>query len=150
VGKYQHYLDGSGLLGSEKQWLWVWEFTCNRSEMLKHSSEKLNFIPKKKRNERQSRRISKMFRLPFLISQQERLFDQNSFTIQMSLEVFQSNGNGSRKILFFAALTYNSLIFRCEILYAKYVDLLDKLKEVKKSQFFLTVYDFHRFSSKKI
>jgi hypothetical protein len=46
VGKYQHYLHGSGLLGSEKQWLW--EFTCYRSEMLKHSSEKLNFISKKK------------------------------------------------------------------------------------------------------
>jgi hypothetical protein len=44
VGKYQHFLHGSGLLGSEKQWLW----------------EKLNFIPKKKRNERQSRRKSKV------------------------------------------------------------------------------------------
>jgi hypothetical protein len=32
-----------------------------------------------------------------------------------------------------------SLIFRYEILYAKYVELLDKLKEVKKSQFFSTV-----------
>jgi hypothetical protein len=41
VGKYQHYLHESGLLGSEKQWLW--EFTCYRSEMLKHSSEKFNF-----------------------------------------------------------------------------------------------------------
>jgi hypothetical protein len=33
-----------------------------------------------------------------------------------------------------------SLIFRNEILYAKYVDLLDKLKEVEKSSFFSTVY----------
>jgi hypothetical protein len=47
----------SGLLGSEKQWLL--EFTCYRTEMLKHSSEKLIFIPKKKRNERQSRRNPK-------------------------------------------------------------------------------------------
>jgi hypothetical protein len=111
--------------------------------MLKHSSEKLNFIPKKKRNERQSRRQSKVFRLPFLISQQKRFFDQSSFTIQMSLGVFQSkisHGNESRKILLFAALTFISLIFRYEIFYAKYVDLLDKLKEVKKSQFFSTVY----------
>jgi hypothetical protein len=45
---------------------------------------------------------SKVFRLPFLISQQKRLFDQNSFTIQMSLEVFQSkisHENESHKIL---------------------------------------------------
>jgi hypothetical protein len=70
---------------------------------------------------------------------QKRLFDQSSFTIQMSLEVFQSNGNESRKILLFAVLTFISLISRYEILYAKYVDLLDKLKEVKKSQFFSTV-----------
>jgi hypothetical protein len=107
--------------------------------MLKHASEKLNFIPKKKRNERQSRRKSKIFRLPFLISQQKRLFDQNSFTIQMSLGVFMSNflhGNESRKTFIFAALTFISLIFRYEILYAKYVNLLDKLKEVKKTQFF--------------
>jgi hypothetical protein len=46
--------------------------------------------------------------------------------------VFQSNGNESRKIFIFAALTFISLIFRYEILYAKYVDLLDKLREVKK------------------
>jgi hypothetical protein len=63
VGKYQHYFHGSGLLGNEKQWLR--EFTCYRSEMLKISSEKLNFIPKKERNERQSRRKSKVFWLPF-------------------------------------------------------------------------------------
>jgi hypothetical protein len=71
--------------------------------MLKHSSEKLNFIPKKKQNERQSRRKSKVFRLSFLISQQKRLFDQSSFTIQMSLGVFQSktsHENESRQILF--------------------------------------------------
>jgi hypothetical protein len=43
--------------------------------------KKLNFIPKKKRNERQSRRKSKIFRLLFIISQQKRLFDQISFTI---------------------------------------------------------------------
>jgi hypothetical protein len=64
--------------------------------------KKLNFILKKKRNERQSRRKSKVFGLPFLISQQKRLFDQSSFTIQMSLEVFQrkiSHGNESCKIL---------------------------------------------------
>jgi hypothetical protein len=30
--------------------------------------------------------------------------------------------------------------FRHAILYAKYVDLLDKLKEVKKTQFFSTVH----------
>jgi hypothetical protein len=107
--------------------------------MLKHSSEKLIFIPKKKRNERQSRRKSKIFRLPFLFSQQKRLFGQNSFTIQMSLAVFESkisHGNGSHKILIFAALTFISLIFWYEILFAKYVDLLDRLKEVKKSPFF--------------
>jgi hypothetical protein len=128
LGKYQHYLQGSGLLGGEKQWL------C---EMLKHSSEKLNFIPKKKRNERQSRRKSKVFRLPFLISQQKRLFDQSSFTIQMSLGGFQSkisHGSESRKILL---LTFISLIFRYVILYAKYVELLDKLKEVKKIPIFI-------------
>jgi hypothetical protein len=62
-----NYLHESGLLGSEEQWLW--EFTCYRSEMLKHSSEKLNFKPKKKRNECQSHRKSKVFRLPFLFSQ---------------------------------------------------------------------------------
>jgi hypothetical protein len=58
--------------------------------------KKPNFIPQKKRNERQNRRISKIFRPPFLISQQKRLFDQNSFTIQMSLGVFMSNENESR------------------------------------------------------
>jgi hypothetical protein len=57
VRKFQDYLRGSGLLGSEKHWLW--EFTCYRSEMLKHSSEKLNSIPQKKRNKRQCRRSSK-------------------------------------------------------------------------------------------
>jgi hypothetical protein len=77
------------------------DFTCYRSEMLKHFSENLNFIPKKKRNELQSRKKSKVFRLPFLIFQQKRLFDKSSFTIQMSLGVFQSkicHGNESRKI----------------------------------------------------
>jgi uncharacterized protein YlbG (UPF0298 family) len=54
----------------------------------------------------------------------------------MSLGVFQRNGNDSRKILIFAALTFISLIFRYEFLYVKYLDLLDKLKEVKKSPFF--------------
>jgi hypothetical protein len=58
VENYQLSLHGSGLLVSEKQWLW--ECTCYRSEMLKHSLEKLNFIPKKKRNERQGRRKSKI------------------------------------------------------------------------------------------
>jgi uncharacterized protein YlbG (UPF0298 family) len=57
----------------------------------------------------------------------------------MSLGVFQSNENESRKILLFVALTFISLIFRYEILYAKNLDLLDKLKKVKKSQFFSTV-----------
>jgi hypothetical protein len=57
----------------------------------------------------------------------------------MLLGVFQSNGNESRKIFIFAALAFISVIFRYEILYGKYVDLLDKLKEVKKSQFFSTV-----------
>jgi hypothetical protein len=66
----------------------------------------------------------------------EKTFDQNSFTIQMSLGVIQSNENESRKILIFAALTFISRIFRYKILFAKYVDLLDKLKEVKKSPFF--------------
>jgi hypothetical protein len=99
VENYQQYLHGSGLMGSEKQWLW--EFKCYRSKMLKHSSEKLNFIPKKKLNERQSRRKSKIFRLPFFISQQKRLFDQSSFIIQMSLGVLMSkisHGNESRKL----------------------------------------------------
>jgi hypothetical protein len=104
--------------------------------MLKHSPKNLIFIPQKKRNERQSRRISKMFRLPFLISQQKQLFDQSSFTIQVSLGVFHSNGNESRLILIFAALTFISLIFQYKILYAKYVDFLDKLKEVKKNPHF--------------
>jgi hypothetical protein len=36
-------------------------------------------------------------------------------------------------------VTFILLIFRYEILFAKYVDLLDKLKEVKKSLFFSTV-----------
>jgi hypothetical protein len=35
--------------------------------------------------------------------------------------------------------------FRCEILYAKHVDLLDKLKEVKKSQFFRLCRIFMQF-----
>jgi hypothetical protein len=95
------------------------------------NSEKLIFIPEKKRN---------VFRLPFLISQQKRLFDQSSFTIQMSLGVFQSeisHENESRIISLLTALTFISLIFRYEILHAKY---MGKLKEVKKSQFFSTVY----------
>jgi uncharacterized protein YlbG (UPF0298 family) len=57
----------------------------------------------------------------------------------MSLGVFQSkisHENESRKILLFTALTFISLIFRYEILYAKYVDLLDKLKEVKNTNSF--------------
>jgi hypothetical protein len=58
----------------------------------------------------------------------------------MSLGVFQSNENESRKILIFAALTFILLIFWYEILYAKYVDLLDKLKEVIKSHFFSAVF----------
>jgi hypothetical protein len=82
--------------------------------MLKHSSEKLIFLPKKKRNERQSRRKSKVFRLPFLVSQQKQLFDQSSFTIQMSLEVFQSKIFMEMKAAKFA-LTIISLIFRYEI-----------------------------------
>jgi hypothetical protein len=97
----------------------------------------------KKRNERQNRRKFKIFQLPFLISQQKRIFDQNSFTIQMSLGVFQnkiSHENESHKILIFVALTFISLIFRKEILYAKYVDLLDKLEEFKKSPLFSTVF----------
>jgi hypothetical protein len=98
---------------------------ATRSEMLKHSSEKLNSLPKKKAKERQSRRKSKVFRLPLLIShQQKRIFDQSSFTIQMSLGDFLSkifHGNESRKILLFAADVF-SLIFRNKILYAKYVD----------------------------
>jgi hypothetical protein len=69
--------------------------------MLKHSSEKLIFIPKKKRNERQSRRKSKNFRLPFLIFQQKRFFDQNFFTIQMSLGVFMSKISHGMKLLNF-------------------------------------------------
>jgi hypothetical protein len=65
-----------------------------------------------------------------------------SFLIEVLLQYrcrwgfFQSNGKESRKIFIFAALTFISLIFRFEILYAKYVDLLDKLEEVKKSNFF--------------
>jgi hypothetical protein len=52
----------------------------------------------------------------------------------MSLGVFMSkisHGNESRKIWIFAALTLISLIFRYKILHAKYVNLLDKLIEVK-------------------
>jgi hypothetical protein len=41
------------------------------AQMLKHSLEKLNFIPKNKRKERQSLRKSKVFRLQFLIFQQK-------------------------------------------------------------------------------
>jgi hypothetical protein len=55
------------------------------------------------------------------------------------LEVFQSkisHETESRKILLFAALPFISLIFWYEILYAKYVDLLDKLKEFKNLNFF--------------
>jgi hypothetical protein len=47
-------------------------------------------IPKKKRNERQSRRKSKKFQLLVLISQQKRFFGQSSFIIQMSLRVFRA------------------------------------------------------------
>jgi hypothetical protein len=72
---------------------------------------KAKFQTEKKRNERKF----KIFRLPFFISQQKRLFDQNSFKIQISLGVFQSNENESRKILIFAALTFISFIFRYEI-----------------------------------
>jgi hypothetical protein len=52
----------------------------------------------------------------------------------------------------FAALTFISLIFRYEILYAKYVDLLDKLKEAKKSQFFSTVkrWEENRWKLRKL
>jgi hypothetical protein len=94
----------------------------------KHSSEKLNLIPKKKQNERQSRKNSNNFRLSFLVSHQKRLFDQISFTIQMALGIFQrkiSHDNESRIICIFAALTFISLIYGYEILYAKNVDLLD-------------------------
>jgi hypothetical protein len=69
----------------------------------------------------------------------------------MSLGIIQSkisHGNESRKFLICAALTFISLIFRYEILYAKNVDLLGKLKEVKKSPFFST--DVLRFGIFKI
>jgi hypothetical protein len=69
----------------------------------------------------------------------ETIFWSKFFKIQISLGVFHSkisHGNESHKIWLFAALTLISLIFRYEILYAKYVDLLDKLRAVKKSQFF--------------
>jgi hypothetical protein len=89
-------------MGSEMQWFW--EFTYYRSEMLKNSSEKLNFIPNKKRNKRQSHWKSKIFRLPFLITQKKRFFDQNSFTIQVSLGVFMSKI--SHGILVFAVGTF--------------------------------------------
>jgi hypothetical protein len=107
--------------------------------MLKYSSEKLNFTPKKVRNERQSRRQSKVFRLPFLISQQKRLFDQSSFTIQMSLGFFRAKFPMEVKAAKFCFDIYFAF-FRYEILYAKYVDLSDKLNKVKKSQFFSTVW----------
>jgi hypothetical protein len=61
----------------------------------------------------------------------------------MSLGVFQSNGNESRKVLILAALTFISLIFWYEILYAS----LDKLKEVKKIPIF---FDCVYFSSPEI
>jgi uncharacterized protein YlbG (UPF0298 family) len=41
------------------------------------------------------------------------------------------------KILIYPALTFISLMFRYEILYAKYVELSDKLKEIKKCNFFI-------------
>jgi hypothetical protein len=97
--------------------------------MLKHSSEKLNLIPKNKRNEHHSRSKFKISRLLSLVSQQKRLFDQSSFTIQMSLGVFQgkiSHGNESRNFFILAVLTVISPIF--------------KLKDVKKSQCFSTVH----------
>jgi hypothetical protein len=92
------------------------------TEMLKHSLEKLKSIPKKKRSECQSRRKSK--KNPASIPHFPRLFDQNYFTIQMSLGGFKSkisHGSESRKIWIFAALTFISFIFRYEILYAKYI-----------------------------
>jgi hypothetical protein len=57
----------------------------------------------------------------------------------MSLGIFQSkisHGNESRKILLIVALTFISFIFRYEILYAKYLDLLDNPKEVKNPFFY--------------
>jgi hypothetical protein len=100
--------------------------------MLKNSSKKINFIPKNPKFP--SFHSSFPSRNDFLI----KVF----FTIQMSLGVFMSkisHRNESHKILIFAALTFISLIFRDEISYAKYVALLDKLKDVKKSPFFSTV-----------
>jgi hypothetical protein len=85
------------------------------------------------------RRKSKVFRLPFQISQQKRLFDQSSFTIQMSLGVFQNkiaHGNESCKILLRRLFRF---IFGMKFYLPNNVDLLDKLKEVKKFQFFSTV-----------
>jgi nucleoside recognition membrane protein YjiH len=62
---------------------------------------------------------------------------------------YKSNGNESRKILIFAALTFISLIFRYEILYAKYADLLDKLKKVKYP-FFSTLCQSKRVCSSNL
>jgi hypothetical protein len=64
----------------------------------------------------------------------------HSITIQMSLGFFIAKFSKEMKPANFA-LTFILLIFRYKILYAKYVDLLDKLKEVEKSQFFSTVQE---------
>jgi hypothetical protein len=75
---------------------------CENSHVteVKYSNIPQKSIPKKKRNKRQSRKKSKVFRPPFPISQQKRLFDQSSFTIQMSLGVFQSKISHGNDVYF--------------------------------------------------
>jgi hypothetical protein len=121
-------------------WKWIFgEFKAVvvRIHML-HKWNVLTFIRKAKfHTEKEAKWMSKsqkskVFRIPFLISQQNRLFDQNSFTIQMLLGIFQSkisHGNESRITVIIVALPFISLNFRYEILYAKYVDSLEKLKK---------------------
>jgi hypothetical protein len=127
-------------------WKWTygeWKAVVVRIYMLQKWNaqtflRKAKFHTKKEAKWASKPQKSKIFRLPFLISQQKRLFDQSSFTIQMSLGFFKAKFPMEMKAAKFCFDVYFAY-FRYEILYAKYVDLLDKLKEVKNSQFFSTV-----------
>jgi hypothetical protein len=61
----------------------------------------------------------------------------------MSLEVFSAkfltsfHENESRKIMIIRGFDVHLAFFKFEILYFKYMDLIDKLKEVKKVSIFL-------------
>jgi hypothetical protein len=101
VEKYQHYLHGRGLLGSEKQWLW--ELTCyvqkwNAQIFLR----KAQFHTEKEA--KWTSELQKIHSFPATISHfpAETTFWSKLFHNQMSLGVFQSkifHGNESRKIL---------------------------------------------------